>query len=225
MINIIKSQPAPECLAIEKLKASGDYKCGDVLERIKTDFHNKCYICEDKEPTSINVEHFIPHKNKDRDLEFDWNNLFYACVHCNNTKHVKYTNLLNCIDPSHEILKRIKFEIKPFPKEFSNITAIATDTRTLETVSLLNEVYNGTTELKTIEASNLRSKLLNEIREFQNVLFKYMEYESVDQVYAADLLRDIRRRLHPSSAFVAFKVWIIKENPFLLGKFGEFINW
>jgi hypothetical protein len=225
MINIIKSQPAPACLAIERIKANGDYKCGDVLERIKTDFHNKCYICEDKEPTSINVEHFIPHKNRDKDLEFNWNNLFYACVHCNSTKHAKYNNLLNCIDPSHEILNWIKFEIKPFPKELANITAINTDAATVETVTLLNEVYNGTTELKTIEASNLRNKLLTEILDFQGLLFKYMDYEAVDAQYAADLLRDIKRRLHPTSAFVAFKVWIIKENHFLFQKFGEFINW
>jgi hypothetical protein len=224
MINIIKSQPEPACLAIEKGKVNGDYKCGDVLARITIDFHNKCYICEDKEPTSINVEHFIAHEG-DKNLKFDWNNLFFACGHCNNTKLAKYNNLLNCIDPSHTILEWIKFDIKPFPKELANITAIATDAKTVETVTLLNEVYNGTTELKTIEASNLRNRLLNEIREFQKALFKYMEYEAVDEGYAADLLRDIRRRLLPSAAFAAFKVWIIKGNPFLLEKFGEFIEW
>ena len=32
MINITKSQPAPECLSKEKEKANGDYKCGEVLK-------------------------------------------------------------------------------------------------------------------------------------------------------------------------------------------------
>ena len=41
MIYLEKSQPAPECLVSEKAKASGDYKCGDTLNRIKDDFKNK----------------------------------------------------------------------------------------------------------------------------------------------------------------------------------------
>ena len=62
MIYIEKSQPAPKCLETKKNKTNGDYKCGNVLERIKNDFNNKCYICEYKEPETINIEHFRPHK-------------------------------------------------------------------------------------------------------------------------------------------------------------------
>ena len=36
-----KSQPAPPCLTNEKKKANGDYKCGQVLERLKANFKNK----------------------------------------------------------------------------------------------------------------------------------------------------------------------------------------
>ncbi len=94
MLFFAKSQPAPECLAHERTKPSGDYKCGDVLTRLQDDFKHKCYICE-AQPTSINVEHFRPHKG-DRDLMFDWNNLYWACTHCNNTKLAKYTDILDC---------------------------------------------------------------------------------------------------------------------------------
>lgn len=62
MIYFPKSQPAPECLEIEKSKANGDYKQPEVLERLQDDFKNKCYLCEDKDITSINVEHFKPHQ-------------------------------------------------------------------------------------------------------------------------------------------------------------------
>ncbi len=95
MVHFEKSQPAPTCLETEKGKANGDYKCENVLDRIKDDFMNKCYICEYKEPESINVEHFIPHEG-DKDLKFDWNNLFWSCSHCNNTKLNNYDNILNC---------------------------------------------------------------------------------------------------------------------------------
>jgi hypothetical protein len=44
MIYQPKSQPAPACLEAEKAKKNGNYNCGDVLDRLKTDFKNKCYI-------------------------------------------------------------------------------------------------------------------------------------------------------------------------------------
>ena len=61
MVYFEKSQPAPDCLEIEKAKVNGDYKCANVIERIKNDFKNKCYICEYKEPVAINIEHFRSH--------------------------------------------------------------------------------------------------------------------------------------------------------------------
>jgi uncharacterized protein (TIGR02646 family) len=102
-----KSQPAPECLAQEKGKKSGDYKCGDVLQRLQADFKNKCYICEIQAPTVINVEHFRPHKG-DRDLMFDWNNLFWACGHCNNTKLAKYGDILDCTNFGDRVEEKLK---------------------------------------------------------------------------------------------------------------------
>jgi uncharacterized protein (TIGR02646 family) len=111
-----KSQPAPDCLAHEKGKTSGDYKCGDVSSRLKTDFKNKCYLCELKELTSINVEHFRPHKG-DTDLKFDWNNLYLSCAHCNNTKLAAYNNILNCTDPNDRIEDKLHYSFKPFPYE------------------------------------------------------------------------------------------------------------
>ncbi|MFN8439108.1 MAG: hypothetical protein U0V72_15975 [Cytophagales bacterium] len=58
MINVTKSQPAPLCLAIEKEKTNGNYKGEEVLQKLYEDSHNKCYLCEEKEITTINVEHF-----------------------------------------------------------------------------------------------------------------------------------------------------------------------
>ena len=71
MRNITKSQPAPACLALEKAKKSGTYNCGDTFQRLHDDFLGKCYLCEDKTATGLNIEHFKPHfggKNIDRKL-------------------------------------------------------------------------------------------------------------------------------------------------------------
>lgn len=38
MLYFKKSQPAPDCLEQEKSKKNGDYKCGDVLDRLKVNF-------------------------------------------------------------------------------------------------------------------------------------------------------------------------------------------
>ena len=62
MVNYTKSQPPPASLAIEKAKGkSGKYNEADVLERLEADFYNKCYICEQKAPIAINVEHLVSH--------------------------------------------------------------------------------------------------------------------------------------------------------------------
>lgn len=46
MVKVESSTPAPESLVVEKKKADGKYDKPDVVERLKKDFNNKCYICE-----------------------------------------------------------------------------------------------------------------------------------------------------------------------------------
>ena len=70
-----------------------------MIERLKKDFHNKCYICEMKELQDPNVEHLLPHKNgKYPERKFDWENLFWSCSHCNGVKNSgKYDDgILDC---------------------------------------------------------------------------------------------------------------------------------
>ncbi len=63
MVKIERSFPAPASLVKEAKKANGRYDKQDVIEQLKKDFHNKCYICEIKELQDPNVEHLLPHKN------------------------------------------------------------------------------------------------------------------------------------------------------------------
>lgn len=222
MINIIKSQPSPTCLSIEKLKANGDYKCEGVLNKLIDDFHNKCYICEEKEPSTINVEHFKPHKG-DKELKFDWNNLFLACGHCNNIKLAKYDDIVDCTDGSRFIIDLMKFQINPFPGEKVEIIPLTTDKDVNLTAKFLNEVYNGTTELKTLEGKSIRDKLLKEIIEFQKLLFSYFE-SGIDKEVKLEIRKKIKQKLSSESGFTAFKLWVIKNNDVLLNEFEELIN-
>lgn len=222
MVFTQKSQPSPECLTLEKAKANGDYKCANVLERIQNDFNNKCYICEYKEPIAINVEHFIPHKG-DKELEFDWQNLFWSCAHCNNIKLANYTNILNCTKASHFVGQKLKYFFKPFPYEKVIIEAVVNTPEVIQTKQLLEAVYNGTTKLKTIEAANLRNRLLDEIKDFQHFLCEYFKDTNSDEDKEYFLIK-IRGHLNRGSNFTAFKRWIIFENETLYKSFCEYLD-
>jgi hypothetical protein len=43
MVLVERSHPAPKSLAIEARKQNGKYNKADVVERLRRDFHDKCY--------------------------------------------------------------------------------------------------------------------------------------------------------------------------------------
>jgi len=222
MLYFEKTQPSPECLAAEETKASGDYKCGCVLERIKSDFKNKCYICEDSQPHTINVEHFRPHK-KDKRLMFSWDNLFWSCAHCNNIKLDNFTDILDCTDINDHVEDRLMYTFKPFPFEKVKIEALDDSNATESTRELIETAFNGSTKLKIIESANLRDSLLKDIREFQGYLIEYFEETCVNEDKDF-VLRRIKSHLNSASKFTSFKRWIVKENDKLLNEFGEYFD-
>ena len=63
MVKIVRSFPAPVSLQEEAKKKGGSYEKNDVVEQLKKDFHNKCYICEMDKLQDPQVEHLLPHKN------------------------------------------------------------------------------------------------------------------------------------------------------------------
>lgn len=96
----IEKKPVPE--ELEKLvKDTKNYRHQVVVEKIKNNFNNKCYLCELKESTSINIEHFILHRGNE-ELKYKWSNLYFACGHCNGIKGHRYDNIL---DPLNDDIK------------------------------------------------------------------------------------------------------------------------
>jgi hypothetical protein len=212
MVFFEKSQPAPACLEKEKLKKSGTYRCDAVVEQLKEDFKNKCYICEQKAPTSINVEHFESHRGN-RDKMFDWNNLFYVCTHCNNTKGDAFDGILNCTIETDQVDSVLKYRLDPFPKERVEIIALSNEPKTFRTKDLLLAVYNGTTAQKKLEANNLRVLLTTEIKHFNDLLARYKKTE--DEAKKMRLKTKIEKHLDNDSPFTAFKRTIIQEDDIL----------
>lgn len=129
MINIKRSFPAPKVLEEEKNKKNGEYNQKEVLDRLKNDFYNKCYICETK-ATTLNIEHLVSHKGN-KDLKFDWQNLFLSCGHCNNVKLNGYDDILDCT--KDDVENCISYRVEPLlPKARVKIEALNDDKKLIK---------------------------------------------------------------------------------------------
>jgi len=210
MVYFKKSQPSPVM--------GKNHNTSIIIQRLEEDFKNKCYICEEKKPKDINVEHFVSHQG-DENLKYDWNNLFLSCRHCNDIKSTDYDNLLNCTIPENNVDTSIHYKIEPFPKEKVKLKVLVPSTEANSTKELLEKCFNGEhTAQKKLESSNLRSTLLKEIRLFQELLF---DYDDNPDIY---YLTKIKYELSNQSAFTAFKRWLVRDNNYLKNEFEQFIK-
>lgn len=226
MINFIKKAPSQEVLdklEEEKGKSNGEYNIPVVVNALKEEFHDKCYICEQKNIKSINIEHFKPHKGSNKELMFDWNNLYYACGHCNNLKLSKYDNILDPGNPEEDVEKSIHYGMPILHKRAQvEIKACVDNEKTNNTVELLNYVYNGKTAIKDIEAVNIKNDLVKDLVQFTNWLREYDDDELEDDE-KEDLKRKIRKGLNAKSAFTAFKRQVVKDIEYLYEEFKEYL--
>ena len=210
MVYFEKSSPSP--------KITSTYNTNEVVDRLKQDFCGKCYICENSQLTSINVEHFVAHRG-DKSLKLDWQNLFFACTHCNNLKSDKFNNLLNCTLLKDEVDKAIRYYCDPMPKEHAVFEEQKSSIKTQETIRLLKLCFNGDhTMQKKIESANLRNLLLKEVRIFQELLL------AQDNGGDDSVLAKIQIHLNKTSAFTAFKRWIIWDDHYWSDKYGQYIR-
>lgn len=202
-----KAQKAIESLQKAKIK-SGPYNTEEVNIALREMFHGKCYICENKEITSYQIEHLSSHRG-DRELKYDWNNLFLACAHCNNTKRDKYEPIIDCTKENVEEL--IAFRKKGYFGTDEELVFEKLDTRkeTINTEKLLREVYYGSTPQKKMEAKILRRTLRKELSKFKEYVREYQEAEDEEK---EDLKCLLKQQLGSASAFAAFKRWLIRDN-------------
>lgn len=200
MIKIERSFPAPESLSVEAKKVAGSYEKPDVVERLKKDFHNKCYICELKGLQDPQVEHLLPHKNgKYLERKFDWNNLFWVCGHCNSVKNQKKYDegIIDCcrFDPE----KRMSFQQKE-----GNIAIYPIDPNdkdAVKTANLIFEVFNLTnTGMRTYKSAMRCEGLTKEMNLLYDNLQAYRKNPESRYVH-----RKLKALLRRESAFAAFK--------------------
>jgi len=218
MVRIKRSYPEPDVLKDEREKDNGDYRKAEILEKLRGDFFDKCYICESKELTSINVEHLASHRG-DKTLKFSWDNLFWSCSHCNNIKLENFDNILDCT--KEDVEKFVWLRMDMFPKASIQLRALGNSPKINKTIELLDKVYNGSTIIKKMESENIRKQILHELSTLSNYMLEYFDEteKDVKEVFK----KKIKKCLSTSSAFAAFKRWIVRDNPELLMEFAEYI--
>ena len=208
MFNVKRPETPPPSL-IERRSWGGS----DVLHALREVFHDKCYICETKDPLSLNVEHFDAHMN-DIDKMYDWNNLFLACARCNNFKRHLYNNLINCTDSNTDALKLIRHAppVTPFAKTLT-IEPTNDAPSTIETASLIRKIFtDDNTGNKDITGTYLRKRVYKRYAQLLGHINTYIDEDSLDSEKEDAILR-IENLMKKNQEYSAFLRWAILDSP------------
>lgn len=215
MFNVIRSE-RPQTWT------NSNYKDPIVVQQLKKDFFSKCYLCEQTDFGNVNVEHFVPHLNQSEELRIDWENLYYACSHCNGIKGHRHNELLNCCDQSHNVDIAISLEAPTVPNgqivlknTLENNSALFELTN--RTIELLDQCYNNANSgIQQISHQHLKEKILEEHAYLQNLRFQLKNgLNRMLQKEKDELIERINNMLKPSYPFSAFWKTYVKNDPFL----------
>ena len=218
MVKIERTPTPPASLAIERKKVHGSYASEDVISQLKKDFHSKCYLCELKDLTDIEVEHLLPHYNrKIKERVFDWNNLFYACPHCNSIKNDRIYDekIIDCckVDPESlldHIYQEGKVNVRPHDPDTQ-------DEKVLMTADLLENCFEkSNTGIRIFQCQ----ERVNRLAETMNALYKTLE--ALKKPTSKQYLRALKGMLSREYKFSGFTRYYVRshieEYPQLFGK-------
>lgn len=218
MVKVERTFPAPESLAAESQKANGSYSEPDVVMQLKSDFHDKCYICGLNHLQDPQIEHLLPHKNgRFPERKFAWENLFWACGHCNSVKNQeKYdAGIIDCCVEDPE--KRIRFVLLNGDVEVC--ARNKQDGKASLTAELVAEVFNLKNTGMRIHKSEMRVRELTcEMNKLYNAIEELCDHP--DSIFA---MRKVKALLRRESRFAAFKREYIRENREIYPRLAEYI--
>lgn len=207
-----KTELAVHSLEKEKFKVSGKCNTDEVVTALIETFHGKCYLCESKNLVDYEVEHFIPH-DRDKNLKFEWNNLFLSCGRCNHIKSNTFYPILDCTKIEVDELiafRKIGYFGTDESLEFKQVSVYQNNEEIQMTCDLLQRIHYGKTPQEKVGAKMLRHEIRRELTEFKNYIRDYLESTGEDK---KDLFLKIYSQLKNNSPFTAFKRWIVRDNP------------
>lgn len=193
------------------------YSCEAVKNALIADADEKCYICERYRDTDFEVEH-LKSRKKNPDLENDWSNLYVACSYCNKKKGRYHDDMINPNMFDVEAIIDHKVNLMAEKAEFSSQEG---SDCVKSTIRLLVKVFNGA-------KGNSKPRQKLEQRFWDQFKKEYNDFIAVVEDYLSgnqDAEEDIRELLDIREEFLAFKYYVIKNNPVLLQRFHNDIVW
>lgn len=206
MVKIDRNPVPPPSLEVEKQKSNGLYNTADVIQQLKEDSHDKCYICELGGLSDPEVEHLRPHHGrKIAERVFDWNNLFYVCPHCNNLKkEAKYDDKIIdcCVDDPEEMLEQC------YENGHVKVHNIVNEECAIMTAELIQESFEKCNTGIREAACQYR---IDRLAESMSILYKILENHKKNPV-SKRYMKSLRFALSRQSAFAAFKRGYIRKH-------------
>ena len=199
MVKIDRNPIPPPSLEVEKQKPNGRYNKADVVQQLKEDSHDKCYICELGGLSDPEVEHLRPHHSrKMAERVFDWNNLFYVCPHCNNLKKdAKYDDKIIdcCVEDPEEKLEQC------YENGCVSVHSMVDEECAVMTAVLIQDCFEKRNTGIREAACQHR---IERLAESMGVLYKALENHK-EHPESERYIRSLRVALSRKSAFAAFK--------------------
>lgn len=212
MFSVIRPDTFPKSLT----KSTKDYRATDVVEVLQDIFFSKCYLCERKGFSDVNIEHRDPHEG-DLIKKYDWNNLFYACVRCNGIKANIYKNIIDCcqtLDVAQAIELHCPIVNNDDHKVIVTVGNLASTIEIESTIKLLDQCFNDTnTALKGIS----RHTLIKQIQKYQTKLLIIKDELLDDSLILTSSEKNLRIEklkvmCDPEFPFSAFCKWYITRD-------------
>lgn len=196
----IERTPTPPASLAEQSKKNGSYREPDVIEQLKKDFHGKCYICELDDLTDVEIEHLLPHYNRQKkERVFDWNNLFYSCPHCNSIKNArKYDEKILdcCVEDPEKYLYHIFMEQAVSVRPADGVTS----EKARMTADLIENCFEmRNTGIRNVQCAARFNRLADTMNKLYTTLGNYKQDTSSKKYYYA--LRAMLKREFKFAAF------------------------
>ena len=197
--------------------AQNGYTCDAVKQALIVDGDQKCFICERRRDTDLQVEHLQSRTNH-IELENDWNNLYIACDYCNKRKSSYHDDMLhpNQCDVEELIDHRVDLI-----GEVALFSSAQTTVDVQSTIRLLSKVYNGA------RTSGKPRHVLEQLF-WDGFKKEYVYFLKLVNAYLAgepDSETALRELLDVKEEYLAFKYHVIKTNPVLMQTFQNDIVW
>lgn len=203
-------------LAPDSLTRTKSHSEEDVKKQLVEDQHGKCYICESLTYQNGEVEHL---KDKDTypELRQSWENLFWACGHCNKKKQAPHSVIPS---PLHEDYAKAIYVKPVFTRGFILFEIKINPAAHQMTVDLLNRIHNGhPSKFRKMNDALFYRRYREAISLFIDNMEKYRQTPSEENK------KTITDALKEDQEFLATKYWLIQDStPSIRDVFEPYTN-